>query len=296
MQLIPDNIDFNAYREEPETHKVRSASEFLQETIDAFYLPADAVMPSRPLWDKANGKIAFRPGEVSLWAGINGSGKSMVLSQVELDLMIQGEKVLSLSFEMLPVRQMQRMSRQAFAGDMPSKDFLGNFHAWTDGRLWMYDHNGSIKWEKVMAVMRYAQQKFGITHFIVDSLMKCVKGEDDYNAQKDFVNELCAFAQARKIHVHLVHHMRKGESEDKVPGKFDIKGAGAITDMVDNAFIVWRNKRAERGELKNGDPTVMLKCEKQRNGEWEGMLGFWFDMESMQYLEKIDAIPIRYSF
>ena len=47
----------------------------------------------------------------------------------------------------------------------------------------------------------------------------------DRDAQKDFVDELCAFAQSRKVHVHLVHHIRKGDNEDQVPGKFDAKGA-----------------------------------------------------------------------
>lgn len=295
MQLIRDTIDFSKYLEEPESHKVRPASDFLQATIDAFYLPADTAMPPRPLWDKADGKIAFRRGEVSLWAGINGHGKSMLLSQVEIDLMTQDEKVLSLSFEMLPVRQMQRMARQAYAGDQPPVNFIQHFHAWTDGRLWMYDHNGSIRWEQVMAVMRYAEEKYGITQFVIDSLMKCVRGEKDYDAQKDFVDELCAFAQSRKVHCHLVHHVRKGEDEDQIPGKFDAKGAGAITDMVDNVFIVWRNKKAERGGNKEKNPTAMLKCDKQRNGEWEGTLGFWFHPESMQYLERIDGIPMRYT-
>lgn len=295
MELIRDDIDLNAYQEEPESHKIRPAGDFLEETIAAFYPSGDMPRPPRPLWDKADGKIAFRPGEVSLWAGINGHGKSMYLSQIELDLMTQGEKVLSLSFEMLPVRQMQRMARQAYADQQPSVGFLKGLHGWTNGRLWMYDHNGSIKWEKVMAVMRYAQEKFGITQFIIDSLMKCVRGETDYDAQKDFVNELCAFAQARKVHIHLVHHIRKGEDEDRIPGKFDAKGAGAITDMVDNVFIVWRNKKAERGDNKDQKPTAMLRCDKQRNGEWEGMLGFWFHPESMQYLERIDGVPMRYS-
>ena len=72
-----------------------------------------------------------------------------------------------------------------------------------------------------------------------------------------------------------------------------MKGAGAITDQVDNAFIVWRNKKAERGDSK--DPTAMLKCDKQRNGEWEGALGFWFHPDSMQYLERADGIPMRYT-
>jgi hypothetical protein len=116
--------------------------------------------------------------------------------------------------------------------------------------------------------------------------------EDDYNAQKDFVNELCAFAQAHQVHIHLVHHVRKGESEMSAPGKLDIKGAGAITDMVDNVFIVWRNKKAER-EGK-GEPTCIVACVKQRNGEYEGKFGFWFDLESQQYFEAAREVASRY--
>lgn len=295
MELIKDDIDFSAYTEEPEHHKIKAASDYFADTVSAFYPSNDVTPPPKPLWDKTNGKIAFRTGEVSLWAGINGHGKSMFLSQIELDLMTQGERVLSLSFEMLPVRQMQRMARQAYAGDVPTVGFLEAFHAWTNGRLWMYDHNGAINWMKVMSVCRYAHEQLGITQFVIDSLMKCVRGEADYDAQKDFVNELCAFAQARKVHVHLVHHVRKGEDESKIPGKFDAKGAGAITDMVDNVFIVWRDKKAERGDKDANKPTAMLRCDKNRNGEWEGMLGFWFHPESMQYLERPETIPVRYA-
>lgn len=293
MQLIPDEIDFAAYMTETEVHAVRPASDWLQDTIDAFYAPADTSAVPTMLWQKTRTKVAFRPGEVSLWAGINGHGKSMFLSQVELDLCYQGERVMVASFEMKPVKQMQRMSRQAYAGRDPTHQFLCDFHRWTDGRLWMYDHVGAVEWRKLIAVMRYAVRTFGITHFVIDSLMKCVRGEDDYNAQKDFVNELCAFAQTHQVHIHLVHHVRKGESEMSAPGKFDIKGAGAITDMVDNVFIVWRNKKAERDG--KGEPTCILACEKQRNGEYEGKFGFWFEVNSNQYLEMVSEAAHRYS-
>lgn len=292
MNLIPDNIDFSAYMEEPEQHDIRPASDWLQDTIDAFYAPPDTTPAPTMLWKKTEGKVKFRPGEVSLWAGVNGHGKSMFLSQVSLDLCYQAERVMVASFEMKPVKQMHRMSRQAYAGCTPTIPFLKALHTWTDGRLWMYDHHGSVEWRKVIAVMRYAVKEFGITQFVIDSLMKCVKGEDDYNAQKDFVDELCAFAAAHGAHVHLVHHMRKTETEHKMPGKFDIKGAGAITDMVDNVFIVWRDKKAE-AENK-GNPNCYVSCEKQRNGEFEGRFGFWFDIDSQQYLESTDTRPIRY--
>lgn len=154
MQLIPDEIDFAAYMTETEVHAVRPASDWLQDTIDAFYAPADASAVPTMLWQKTRAKVAFRPGEVSLWAGINGHGKSMFLSQVELDLCYQGERVMVASFEMKPVKQMQRMSRQAYGGRDPTHQFLCDFHRWTDGRLWMYDHVGAVEWRKLVAVMR----------------------------------------------------------------------------------------------------------------------------------------------
>lgn len=293
MNLIPDDIDFGAYMHQPEQHRIIPASAYLEQVNELFYPPPGLPKLPTMLWDKAKGKVEFRPGEVSLWAGINGHGKSMFLSQVSLDLCYQSERVMIASFEMTVPRQMHRMTRQAFAGDLPSQPFMSELHHWTDGRLWFYDHVGAIDWKRLMAVLRYARDKFGITQFVVDSLMKCVRGDDDYNGQKDFVNDLCAFAQANGVHVHLVHHVRKGESEHKAPGKFDIKGAGAVTDQVDNVFIVWRNKIAAREN--SGDPTALVTCEKQRHGEWEGSLGFWFDEASQQYLETVEARPFRYN-
>ena len=292
MQLIPDSINFADYMKDEEHHAVRPASDWLAATINSFYATDHGPRCPTPLWEKAKDRIAFRPGEVSLWAGVNGHGKSMFLSQVTIDLCFQAERVMVASFEMKPERQMNRMTRQACGSRLPSREWLEVFSQWTDERLWIYDHVGSVEWRKLIAVMRYAVKNFGITQFVLDSLMKCVKGEDDYNAQKDFVNELCAFAQANNVHIHLVHHVRKGESEHKAPGKFDIKGAGAITDQVDNVFIVWKNKKAL--DEQNGEPTAMLACEKQRNGEYEGQLGFWFDFDSQQYVEAHSALPCSY--
>lgn len=291
MQLIPDNIDFAAYMEEPDQHAVRPASDWIEETITSFYPPSNTPNYPTMLWAKTKDLVQFRPGDVSLWAGVNGHGKSMMLSQVILDLCMQGEPTMVASFEMRPVQQMNRMGRQAYGGRHPSEQYLRALGKWTDGKLWLYDHVGAVEWRKVIAVMRYAIKNFGIRQFVIDSLMKCVKGEDDYNAQKDFINELCTFANDHGVHIHIVHHVRKGESEHKAPGKFDIKGAGAITDQVANVFIVWRNKKAEAEN--NGEPTAVLSCEKQRNGEFEGKFVFWFDVESQQFLESAVTKPSR---
>ena len=90
-----------------------------------------------------------------------------------------------------------------------------------------------------------------------------------------------------------------------MPDKFDIKGTGAITDMVDNVFIVWRNKQKEakmheaitdhsRDMLRRSSPDCILNCVKQREGEWEGFVKLWFDAASLQFLEDADMPPLSY--
>ena len=103
-----------------------------------------------------------------------------------------------------------------------------------------------------------------------------------------FIDRLMWVAKTHGGHIHLVHHIRKGENEDIVPNKFDVKGAGEITDMVDNVCIVWKNKKKQRmienGETVTDDtPCGIINVEKQRHGEWEGKIKLWFDQPSGQF-------------
>ena len=300
MELIPDHIDFSGYWEEPPAaHRVVPASGWLQDVIDDFYKP-DETPRIRLGWRKTQADFYFRPGEVTLWAGINGHGKSQAVGQVVLDLMVQSERVCMASLEMSPRRLMGRMVRQANGSSLPPHKYIEQFHRWTDGRLWIYDHVGSSNPQTMLAVIRYAIDKFQVNHFVVDNLMKVVAGEDNYNGQKDFVNGLCQIASSTGTHIHLVLHVKKGKNEYDVPGKFDIKGSGAITDLVDNVFVVWRNKEKEK-LTREGDqtlapaPDMLLMLEKQRNGETEGKYQFWFDPQSFQYLEGRHDLPKLYS-
>jgi twinkle protein len=135
--------------------------------------------------------------------------------------------------------------------------------------------------------------------------MKCGIGTDDYNKQKDFVDRLCWVAKSENIHIHLIHHVRKGGSERERPGKFDIKGAGEITDLVDNVFIQWRNKGKEEKvkmreagqavDLDDDEADAILTVAKQRHGEWEGPLKLWFHAPSQQFIPKSCNSPMPFT-
>ena len=238
-------------------------------------------------WSKTHDSIRLRRGEVSLWPGINGHGKSLLTSNVALDLVNQGERVCIASLEMWPVNTLKRMARQAIGTDKPTSRAIGEFIDWLSRRLWLYDQHGRADPKHVLAVIRYAALELKVRHFFLDSLMMVCRGDDDYNGQKDFVTELCAIAKDTSVHVHLIHHTRKLHDEGEVPGKFDAKGSGSITDQVDNVFTVWRNKRKEQerrdGNVDESKPDALLVCDKQRNGEWEGRIALWFNPESQSY-------------
>lgn len=297
MNLIPDDIDFEGYFAEnaDEGAKVKPAGEWVNEVIDRFYGDASPANWTHTGFEKTRDKFAFRQGEVSIWAGVNGHGKTTFLSHAMLNVMADGAKVCLMSLEMKPAETMAKMTRQALGLDSPSIAFIKSFHRWTDNRLWIYDHLGRLAPTRALAVATYVRKELGIEHLVIDSLMKCGVGVDDYTAQKDFVDGLCAIARDTGLHIHLVCHMRKGENERMAPGKFDVKGAGEITDLVDNVLIVWKNigKQPTKPNEATDEtkPDAFVRVAKQRHHSWEGSFAFWFDKDSQQFLEHEKARP-----
>lgn len=288
--LIRDTIDFSAYMDDTDhAHKVRPSGSFADDVVAYFHNPNGPIGDRMP-WPKTHGLIRFRPGEVTLWGGMNGHGKSLALGQVCLGLVGQKRIICIASMEMKPATTLARICRQAYGGPLPDAEFIREFHAITNRRLWLYDQQGGVKPAKMLAVVRYCADQLKVDHFVIDSLMKCGMGEDDYNGQKAFLDSLTAIARDCGIHIHLVAHSRKGRDEYAPPGKMDVKGTGAITDQVDNVLTVWRNKGKEfdiqAGKHdKTTDPDALIICDKQRNGEWEGRIPLWFHAPSQQFIE-----------
>ena len=312
MELLTDEmIDFSVYEEETDTkERIKPASVWVTELIENLRNPQHVRQQVMP-WRKTHGLVQFRTGEVTVWGGANGAGKSLITGMIALSLIAQDQPVCIASFEMKPRKTLERMARQfsgynpddpAFAGSTEARDSLvqvyEDFKGWATG-LFLYDQQGTVTAKKVCSVVRFCAKEKGVTHFFIDSLMKCVAGEDDYNGQKAFVDELCAIARDHAIHVHLVHHIKKPANEAYVPNKYDYKGSGAIVDQADNVITVWRNKEKEKkraagASVNEADPDTRLICDKQRNGEWEGTIGLWYEPNSQQFVAHDGEEPTSY--
>jgi len=304
-----DEIDVDKYlRANDVGHKVKRAEDWIGEIRDEFANPVRQNTQQMP-WPKMHGRFEFREGEVTVYAGGNGGGKSLITGQIALGLVKQNQSVCMASFEMKPKRTLMRMLRQFVGRNIESSmvldrsKYIGNllerFNAFSQGRLWLYDQQGTVKTSMVIAMTRYCAVELGVKHVFIDSLMKCVSGEDDYNAQKNFVDELTAVARDHSIHFHLIHHIRKLQNEEVMPSKSDLKGSGSISDQVDNVLLMWRNKKKEHqiqaGAIVSADkPDAMLMCEKQRNGEAEEWYNLWYHNDSQQFVEMAGGVPMAF--
>lgn len=296
---LPEDISKWDRKDEDMKVLVRPASYWKDQLMEAFR-QGSPIKHSGMLWEKALGKIEFRPGEVSMWAGYNKERKSTFTSQVMLDLIKQGERVLCVSLEMQPIATLKRAARQAFGDDDVSLEYLDKFSDWAGGNWWIFDFVGRLSPRTAMALCRYFRDVYKGTHVFLDSFMKIVESEQEIDTHKNFMNQIVACAMETQLHIHVVHHMRKPDSNShKIAGRYEMKGSSALSDMPDNCFVVSRDRETEQKQKKGEDldkPNFYLKCDAQRNGEWEGTLGFWFDSPSMQFLEKPSVTPLRYSF
>lgn len=306
-QQIMDSL-IDAANKDPE--ELRDSSQFLDEVIKSFHPDDDTFLGYNSQWTEND--MMFRPGEVTLWGGINGHGKSQFVGQLMLELMKQDAKICIASLELKPVLLLKRMTRQATALHEPSEEYIKKVFDWFEGRLKIFDVIGYVKIASILETFRYAKHRYGVNVFVIDSLSLLEISDDDYEGEKRFMTELMRFVKDYNCHVHMVVHPRKLKDESQPPGKMDIKGSGSITNFVDNVMVVWRNKNKERARyilendlfeldekeqldkiMKKSD--VMLYCYKQRHGDgWEGKIGVNFDTKSCQYLKKGNKNPVRY--
>jgi len=294
------NIDLEQYREYHDImYQIKEKSIF-QDDIKTYFKNRHLGIEGDKLpFAKLDQLVGLRHSELTIWAGENGSGKSLILGQLKLSLLKAHKTVLTASLEMTPTKTLSRMVRQAIGSLNVSNYDIEQFMEWKKDKAYLFDHQGRLDAWQAIALCRYAKQHLKCDHIILDSMMKLVRGEDDFNGQKDLVDALCDVAKETKMHIHLVHHIRKGGESNRIAEKKDIKGSGVITDLADNVILIARNRLKEKETEQNRiadntQPDTFLITAKQRNGDWEGTLGLWFDRKSQQFTESFQQPIINY--
>lgn len=250
------------------------------ERMDPMSLPA--VLSGIRELDRTIG--GFAPGELSVWTGKRGSGKSTMLGQILVDAIQQGHAVCAYSGELSAWRFKQWISMQT-AGSKhlehctdrwSGKEFYRvpqeiqkQIDEWWRGRFFLYDNkvSSASDEESILSVFSYAVRRYGCCVFLVDNLMTArfsVSADRDfYRAQSNFAGRLVEFAKKHEAHVHLVAHPRKAEGGKKgVADADDVSGSADITNRADNVFSLERLPDTKAEEY--GFDT-MLKILKNRS-------------------------------
>lgn len=287
-----EQIDWNRWLS-PDDHTRIIPAEALAERGKASMLLGDEAEPGLTLpWEKTSGKVLIRSGKLVIWAGWSRHGKTQILKQLMLHGIKNGEKPLIASMEEEVLEVWKDMAWVACGERNPNPKAIEKFIHFISGKLWLYDQQGQIKPERMIAVIRYAASELKITQVVVDSLMMLALDRDDYEAQARFVGELKTVAKDTGVTVHLVAHMRKrdGKGGDEQPGTLhDISGGHEIGSKADYVFVAWRD--VQRKDLNS--PAQILKVEKQRGRiNWLGTLGLNFHEASRQFVE--DVHPMRF--
>jgi twinkle protein len=171
---------------------------------------------------------------------------------------------------------------------------IDRFSAWSDDRIWMFDHVGNLSVEHAMALCRYFADVHGGTDVFLDSMMMICSSEEKLDEQKRFSTGLVRIAQETGLHVHVITHCRKPDrgGEEKLPTRYEIRGSAVISDQAHNVVVVWMNKaKYQRLEENpndldaNAEPCAVVKVDKQRNGSWEGKIKLWHDARSLRFVE-----------
>ena len=290
--------------------EMKAAGEFIEGVINLFYPLAGTEAPFLRL-DKEFPWFQFRKGQLTVWTGYNGHGKSLLLSQVQLGLMAQGERFMIFSGEMQPDYLFKRTVKQATGIGQPTREYITAAMDWLNDKCWLFNQLGSATINRLLEVFTYANKRYGVGHVVIDSLMMTDVPEDGpgaFTAQKEAIRKLCDFAKKHGVHVHLVAHPRKGKDESSGPGKMDVAGSSKITDGADNVFAVWRAQK-DQAEPNPADveahdkwaemmeaPDAKLILRKQRTGDIQDYTQFlWFDADSNQYRsQKRNFHDVRY--
>jgi twinkle protein len=185
-----------------------------------------------------------RPGELTVFTGATGAGKTTLISELSLDLCQQGVATLWGSFEIRNVRLAKMMLKQ-FSG-LNLEQHLKQYEYWANQfqqlPLYFMGFYGAAEISSVLETMAHAVYMYDIQHVIVDNLQFMLGAAhhtslDRYGVQNMAVAEFRKFASSRNVHVTLVIHPRKEDGTSELTTA-SIFGTAKATQEADNVLIL----------------------------------------------------------
>ncbi|CAN9508644.1 unnamed protein product [Ophioblennius macclurei] len=188
-----------------------------------------------------------RKGELTVFTGPTGSGKTTFISELALDLCTQGVNTLWGSFEINNVRLAKIMLTQFAMRRL--EDDLERYDFWADKfeelPLYFMTFHGQQNIKAVLDTMQHAVYLYDINHVVIDNLQFMMGQEnlsvDKFAVQDHIVGVFRKFATNSCCHVTLIIHPRK-EEDDRELQTASIFGSAKASQEADNVLILQEKK------------------------------------------------------
>jgi twinkle protein len=249
-------------------------------------------------------------GALTIVTGKRGGGKSVWIGNLALNAINNRHKVCFYSGELSTGRfQTWLFGQAAGANHMYSmQDQFGanrwivsepaeqKIRQWLGENIVLYDNTKSKSSERktILKSFNNARAFYGSDIFFVDNLMTAKFDIDDDNdalrAQANFAAEMMDFARQNNVHVVLVAHPKKGETEDI---NDSVAGFGDITNMATNVIQV---KRLTDKEKLDCNYDTLISISKNREYGDTGSVEFYFDKSSRRFVPTKGSYISRFNW
>lgn len=244
----------------------------------------------------------FRFGEVWIFTGNAGSGKSTFLNNMMANILNQGYSVYTHQGEFKPSKFKTNLYK-IMSRPSQIETYRNEFKSMVYGRVsknteeqideWLGDrlviHGSQVpKKNELLKTMEQMYKRNGIKFFFIDNLMTIgIDGDDKYEQQKLLFLDLQAFAKKYNVFVGVVAHPKKNNLSLEEVDQYIIHGGSEIPNLTNFIVILKRLNDAEKEKLEELDiqATIGGCCLKDREYGDVNKIEYWdFEKKTGRFL------------
>jgi replicative DNA helicase len=229
----------------------------------------------------------LRPNELTELTGETGSGKTTWAVNLGYRLSKKGYPILIASFEMKPVTIIKKMIQMESCQPMSSHTLQSAspfFVRISSLPIFFLDQYGEIGLPQLKEAIFYAKHQYKIEFVVLDHLHFFLKYSGDHERQAidQALRDIKAWAMELGIHIILIVHPTKLETENRPIRLNDLKGSSGLKQIPDNVLSIWRPRSPD--DLKHPQNEIVLSVLKCRDDSGdEGKVILTFDKRSQSY-------------
>ena len=200
----------------------------------------------------------FMPGQLVIWTGYTGSGKSTFISNMLADN-IRDTKAFVYSGELSKedfkeVMDMQVLGKKNLSSYMcpvkkesipiPNPKYHEKLDKFYREKMFLFDSGDYATDQDVLNAMKYMAKREDCKIFVLDNLMVIPSTDTGDQLEKTgkFIGRLKQFARGQNVIVHLVAHPKKPAPDQKRLDIYGVSGTANIVNLADRVLVIHRIK------------------------------------------------------